>query len=87
MLTTDFFDPAGQQETGKHIFINVQTSLHARLCDEWDLCAKLNNENVKDAADVVIVVGDVIAAHVVGLPPFLIASLLVKIGLRKFCKC
>jgi len=84
---TSIFDPAGQRAAGKQIFEKLQATLHMRLCDEWGLCAKLKDESVKEATNVVVVIGDVIAAHVVGLPPFLIASLLVKIGLRQFCKC
>jgi hypothetical protein len=81
------FDPAGQRAAGKRAFARLEATLHARLCDEWGLCARLKEESVKDATNVVVIIGDVIAAHVVGLPPFLIASLLVKIGLRQFCKC
>jgi hypothetical protein len=84
---TSIFDLAGQREAGKRAFAKLESVLHTQLCDEWGLCAKLKDESVKDATNVVVIIGDVIAAHVVGLPPFLIASLLVKIGLRQFCKC
>ncbi len=81
------FDPAGQREAGREMFAELEGPIQAKLCGEWDLCARLESENVKDATNVVVIVGDVIASHVTGLPPFLIASLLVKIGLRRFCKC
>ena len=81
------FDPAGQKEAGRRIFKKLEAGLRIRLCDEWGLCAKLEDASVNDATNLVVVVGDAIAASVSGLPPFLVASLLVKIGLRQFCKC
>ena len=84
---TGVFDPAGQRAAGKRTFARLEVTLHTRLCDEWGLCDKLKDESVKDATNVVVIIGDVIATHLGGLPPFLIASLLVKIGLRHFCKC
>jgi len=86
-LENVLFDPAGQRAAGRQIFEKLQATLRTRLCDEWGLCTKLDDESVKDATNVVVIIGDVIAAHVGGLPPFLIASLLVKIGVRRFCKC
>jgi hypothetical protein len=86
-LSGAVFDPARQREAGRKIFEKLEPGLRAQLCDEWGLCAKLEDASVKDATSLVVVVGDVISAGVIGFPPFLIASLLVKIGLRRFCKC
>jgi hypothetical protein len=81
------FDAAGQKAAGKRIFNELKAGLRTRLCDEWHLCAKLDDASLKDATNLVVVVGDVVSAGVTGVPPFLVASLLVKIGLRQFCKC
>jgi hypothetical protein len=81
------FDPAGQQKAGRRVFEKLEEGLRTRLCDEWGLCAKLETADLKDATNLVVLIGDVIAVHVGGLPPFLVASLLVKIGLRRFCRC
>jgi hypothetical protein len=86
-LRGTMFDPAGQRKAGREIFEKLEAGLRTRLCDEWGLCAKVEDASVKDATSLVVVVGDVISAGVIGFPPFLVASLLVKIGLRKFCKC
>jgi hypothetical protein len=86
-LRGKIYDPAGQQADGKRVFEGLEAGLRTRLCDEWGLCAKLEDASVKDATNLVVIIGDVIAARVIGLPPFLVASLLVKIGLRRFCKC
>lgn len=81
------FDPAGQMAAGRGILNKLEARLRTRLCDEWHLCAKLDDTSVKDSTNLVVVVGDAISASVTGVPPFLVASLLVKIGLRQFCKC
>jgi hypothetical protein len=79
--------PLWQEEWGRKVFERLEGGLRQVLCVEWDMCERLNDQNVKDGTNLVVVIGDVIAAKVAGFPPFLIASLLVKIGLRRFCAC
>ncbi len=68
--------------------MNYGGKLHEKICGEWRLCDKIEDVvHFKDAVNLVVVVGDAISAVTVGIPPVLVASLLVKIGLRKFCGC
>lgn len=81
------YDFQGQVSAGKRLFESMQSSIRARLCEEWALCAKIDHPSFKDATNIVVVIGDVLSTTISGIPPFLVASLLVKIGLRKFCEC
>lgn len=82
------FSPQRQVETGKEVFRSMQDSLRQVLCEDWRLCDKIDRPQWDDSITLVAAIGDVIATHIVGsIPPFVIAALLVKIGLRAFCKC
>ena len=81
------FMTPGQIEAGKKEFEKRTVTLRERLCKEWNLCAKIKDPSVDDAVKLVVTIGDVIAIHTGGIPPFLVSSLLVKIGLRRFCNC
>ena len=77
----------GQIEAGKRKFNEIREQLHQRLCKDWDLCNKLDGKMFSDTVELVVVVGNAIATSISGIPPILIATILVKIGLRKFCHC
>jgi hypothetical protein len=74
-------------EEGKKQFQIIQEPVYKKLCQDWDLCKKIGDPIVSDQIGLVVVIADVIAPVVVGLPLFLISSILIKIGLRKFCNC
>ena len=82
-----FYDFNGQIEAGKKAFTAMETTIQTRLCDDWELCNKIDDPHLADITNLVVVIGDVLSTTVSGLPPFLVASLLVKTGLRKFCGC
>ena len=81
------FAPKGQVAAGRKKVDEIRGKLHEKICGEWQLCDKIEDAAFKDAVNLVVVVGDAISAVTVGIPPVLVASLLVKIGLRKFCGC
>lgn len=81
------FAPEGQIEAGKKKFQEIRHTLYEKICNEWDLCNKIDDPALNDTINIVAIVGDTISTIVVGIPPILLASILVKIGLRKFCSC
>jgi hypothetical protein len=81
------FSPIGQREVGREWFAGVRGRLEQRLCREWQLCEKLDDPTFDDVGKLVIVVGDTVATVVAGVPPVLVASLIVRIGVRRFCDC
>ena len=82
-----YFSPDGQQATGKKIFDNLKQRLKQKICNEWSMCKKINDPVFEDSLKLAIVIGDAIATSLIMLPPVLIASIILKIGLRKFCSC
>jgi hypothetical protein len=82
------FAPNRQVMVGKELFHEMQGDLQKVLCEDWHLCDKIDLPKWDDSVTLVATIGDLIATHVVGtIPPFVIATLLVKIGLRAFCSC
>ena len=81
------FSPEGEVAAGRRVFQQMRAQLHQCLCVEWNLCQKLEDAALKDTTNLVVVLGDALSTAVVGVPPILIASLLVKIGVRVFCGC
>lgn len=81
------FSPEGQQETGRTWFEAARGSLERQLCEEWQMCRMLGKPEFDDATNLVIVIGDAIATTVTGVPPVLIAAIIARIGVRRFCDC
>lgn len=81
------FSPDGQTNAGKQIFQSLREKLDQKICKEWDMCKKINDPVFEDSMKLVIVIGDALATTVLMVPPILIASILVKIGIRSFCHC
>lgn len=77
----------GQIEAGRKKFRAMQQQLYVIICKEWELCKKIDDDVSQDKYNLVIAIGDVISTIAVGIPPCLIASILVKMGLREFCNC
>lgn len=81
------FSPDGQREAGATWFAAQRTRLEARVCDDWQMCKAIDDPRFEDAAKLVVVIGDAVAAAVTGVPPVLVASIIVRMGLRNFCNC
>jgi hypothetical protein len=77
----------GQIESGKKWFRELEPRLRQKLCQEWDLCKKIDDPALSDQVNLVIAIADIICTFVHVIPPNLIASILVKMGLRAFCHC
>lgn len=82
-----FFSPEGQKEAGKEEFQTLSKPLYQQICQKWKLCEKIDDPVLADNVNLVVAIADIIAPLAIGFPPFVIASILVKIGLRKFCNC
>ncbi|MEM8610647.1 MAG: hypothetical protein AAGF93_01420 [Cyanobacteria bacterium P01_H01_bin.105] len=80
-------DDSSETEKGKKIFQSVRDPIHEKLCQDWNLCEKIDDPNLGDQMNLVVTLADIISPMVIGLPPFLISSILIKMGLRKFCNC
>jgi hypothetical protein len=81
------FAPEGQIEAGKNKFQELKQRLYVKICKEWDICKKIDHPMFDDELNLVVVIGDAISTVSMSIPPFLIASIILKIGLRKFCDC
>ena len=82
-----FFESEGQIKAGRKKFEEMRQNLHEVICEDFDICRKIDDPVLNDTLNLVVVIGDVISATIVGIPPFLLASIVVKIGVRNFCNC
>lgn len=74
-------------EAGKLLFRNAERQLYDALCVKHQLCKVLENEQLMNKYELVAMVADFIAQSGIGVPPFAISALLMKMGIRKFCGC
>jgi len=81
------FSPEGRNIAGRAIFESLEAKLHEKICVEWDYCRKRTAQQYQDSITLVASVADVLVALSTGIPPFVIATLVVKIGLTHFCRC
>lgn len=79
------FSPDGQEEAGRRFFKKIEGRLRQAICREFDWPSKKNDPELQDRVNLVATVADVIASLTFGVPPFVIASILVKLGLNRFC--
>ena len=81
------FSPEGQQEAGRMWFEAIRGSVEQKLCNEWQMCRRIGDPEFSDATNLVVVIGDALATQVTGVPPVLVAAIIVRIGVRRFCSC
>ena len=81
------FSPEEWNKAGRAIFESLKGRIHEKICVEWDFCKKRTAQQYQDNITLVASVADVLAALSTGIPPFVIAALVVKIGLTHFCRC
>jgi hypothetical protein len=82
-----YFTFKGQIDAGKKAFAKIRDDLHVKICEEWKLCDKIDDPMLQDQVNLAIVIADTIMTIKTGIPPFIISTILVKIGLRDFCNC
>ncbi len=80
------FSSIGQIEAGKKKFKEIEELLYQKICIEWKFYEHLDNQDFQDKVSFIASLGDVITTLAVGIPPFIISTLIVKIGIRKFCR-
>jgi len=81
------FAPEGQLRAGREIYKRLKKQLYRQVCIEWQYCKKKNSDKYLDPVVLVAAIADVLSSLTVGIPPFVIATLLFKIGLSNFCHC
>ena len=79
--------PGKELEQGIKIFKSLKKKLYQQVCVEWEYCKKRNDSEYNDTVNLVAALIDIIASLTIGIPPALIATILVKKGLSEFCSC
>lgn len=74
-------------EVGKKIFSNIKNKLYNEICVKNTICSQIDVFSESDEAQLLQIIGDIIASSSIGFPPFTLAALIVKIGVHKFCDC
>ncbi len=76
---------------GQRRFNKLKKTLYQKICIDWRYCSRIDHPVLQDNVNLVFIIADVLASSSTILPfgisPFIIATILVKQGLRKFCKC
>lgn len=62
-------------------------TLFQSICVKWQYCNKREDSNFSDSIALSTAICDIVSAVIVGVPPFTVSVLLVKLGLDKFCNC
>lgn len=81
------FSPDGQIDAGKGFFQSKLKELRKAVCDDFDWPSKRSDTSFNDSVQLVAAVADAVVTCVGGVPPFIIAALLVKRGLDALCGC
>ena len=81
------FNPSGQIARGQDLLEELKPAIQASLCSAWHLCEKIPDETYIDEVELIATIADVISPVVHDIPATLIATILVKLGIRKFCEC
>lgn len=76
------------KEHGTNSFEKLKEKIKNEICDKWDACNKIDElENRQDEMGIITAVSDVLSTSLIGIPVVLIAVIVCKIGIRKFCSC
>ncbi len=70
---------------GKKWFDSKMKSLQQKLCHEWNIAEKMDLPQYQDMTNFISVIADILSTMSLGIPATLIAVLIVKMGIRKFC--
>ena len=75
------------RRVGESIVDRLSGRLRTRVCDEWQYCKRREENAFDDDVTLAVAVADVILSVVGAYPVAIIAALLVKKGLGRFCGC
>jgi len=81
------FSPDARKSVGKEVIQRLSAELKRAICQEWGYCKRRNDPHFNDSVRLTVAIGDVVTVACGLIPPFLISSLLIKLGLAKFCDC
>ena len=71
--------------TGRAKFEAMLPSIKSRLCNEWGACEKVRQ--YEDPTQLAMVLGDVLAATITGVPVATVSALIVRMGIKRVCAC
>jgi|SoiMethySBSTD1v2_1073268.scaffolds.fasta_scaffold81089_4 formate-dependent nitrite reductase membrane component NrfD len=71
--------------TGRAKFESMLPIVKAQLCDEWGACEKVRK--YEDPTQLAMVMGDVLASTITGVPVATVSALVVKMGIKRLCAC
>lgn len=77
----------GQKQAGVDEFEKRKSRIKQTLCIDWNACEKLRDDVFEDRVMLIASIADVVAACTMGIPPFIVAALITKLGVRQFCNC
>lgn len=75
------------EDEGKWLFRNLEPKLRQALCVHWETCQKLNKGKYENEGELAAVLCDILSTALTGVPITILSVLMVKIGLKRFCKC
>jgi len=81
------FSPDRARAQGKTWFESHRDILFHKVCEDWEYCKKRRSAKLTDPITLAVALADLIIAACGGIPPLAVSTLLLKIGLDRFCGC
>lgn len=75
------------ENLGRSFFKSLRPRIENQLCQEWGACEKMKADKYVDEGQLSAVICDVLAASFSSIPVATVSVLIVKIGVKRFCKC
>jgi hypothetical protein len=89
MEELSWYDPASRGPA--EVWDRIAGPVRQRLCEEWDYCTVRQDARWENDLDLAMAVATVLATRVLRLPVpadlVLVAAIVVKRGLDRFCGC
>lgn len=82
-----FFTPREAYTKGQESMNRLSKQLYQKICVEWNYCHRRHDTDLSDNMLLVAGVSDLILGIVGEIPATIIAVLIIKKGLNRFCKC
>jgi len=80
-------EPPTDEREGKWVFRHLEPKLRRLICVDWKACEKLNKAKYASEGELAAVLCDVLGTTLTGVPITIMSVLVVKIGVKHFCKC
>ena len=81
------FSPQGAAAEGRRYFDSLREMLSESVCVKWGYCERAKSPSWQDEISLACLIADMISTACGGAPAFVVAALLLKIGLSRFCCC